>query len=63
MVHLTNFRGHVDVLGNVVKNIKLNFNDTCLYYENLSTKDGHSFDMMPRTPWLSIDNFYSPSMN
>jgi len=63
VVHLTNFRGHANVIGNTISNIKLNFKDVCLYYENPSTKDGYTFDMMPLTPWISVDNFYSPNMD
>lgn len=37
----------------------LNFKDVCLLYENPTTIDGGTFNMMPLTPWISMDNFYT----
>jgi len=63
MIHLTNFKGGVTISDNQVNDVMLNFNDTCLYYENESTIDGRTFNMMPMTPWLAIDDFYTPNMD
>jgi len=64
VIHLTNFRGFVNIVGNTISKVLLNFDDFCLMYENSNTvAQGGTFDMMPMTPWLSVDHFYTANMD
>ena len=54
IIQIHNFKGDIEIKGNTILDTRQNFNDFCLYYENLRTKDGFYFEMSPSVNWISL---------
>jgi hypothetical protein len=63
-IHLTNYRGPINITGNTFSRALLNYKDMCLYYEDgTGEMPNKTFEMMPKMDWLSIDKFYNTDMD